>query len=355
MVDTLEIQVQKVKKSRISQVDPAHLSFGKEFSDHMFVMDYEGDEWINAKIIPYGNVQFSPALSALHYGQTLFEGLKAHRSDNGDVLLFRPLENLKRLNRTAERMCMPAVPEDIFMAGLVQLLKLDKEWVFANEGCSLYIRPMMFATDESLGVKASKNYRFIILTSPSGPYFMEPLRLKIETGFSRACEGGVGYAKVAGNYGASLFPTKQAQEAGYHQLLWTDSKEHKYIEESGMMNVMFVIGDTLVTPTLDSNTILVGKTRDTIIQIAKDWGMKVEEKRLLVSEVLDAIKAGNLKEAFGVGTAATVAPVAVIGFSGKDHSLPPVTDQSFSKKISRYINDYRSGRIPDKHNWLLKI
>ena len=355
MTDTLMIDIQKTKHSRIDEISAKDLQFGKHFSDHMFITEYEDGVWHNPRIVPFGPIPMSPTISALHYGQAIFEGMKAHKNDQGEVLIFRPLENHKRLNSSAKRMCMPEIPENLFMEGMLQLLRLDSAWVLPDEGCSLYLRPFMFAIDEFLGVRTSNTYRFMILTSPAGSYYKEPVRMKIETKFARAIEGGVGFTKAAGNYGVSLYPAKLAQEEGYHQIIWTDAKEHKYVEEAGMMNVMFVIGDSLVTPSLSTHTILAGKTRDTIIQIARDWNMKVEERKISVQEIIDAHKDGILKEAFGAGTAATVAHICVIGHEGRDYDIPVGDDKSFSKRVAAHLTNIRKGRVEDIHQWTMKV
>ena len=354
MLETATIEIQKTKQSRLSELDADNMPFGKHFSDHMFVVDYRDGEWQLPKIIPYGNMQLSPAMSALHYGQSIFEGMKAHKNSAGDVLLFRPLYNHERFNQSAERMCMPHIPEKLFMDGLVQLLQLDSGWVLAKEECSLYIRPVMFATDEFIGVRESQTYRFVIFTCPVGPYYKNPVKVLIETKYARAFEGGIGFTKAAANYGVSLYPTRLAHEKGYQQLIWTEAKEHKYIEESGVMNVMFVIGDTLITPALN-NTILPGKTRDSILTIAKDWKMKVEERKVSVEEIIAAFQNGSLKEAFGVGTAATVAQIITIGYNGKDYQLPATDDNAFFKRVANHLTDIRKGKAADIHNWIYKV
>lgn len=341
--------------SRINEINPKDLPFGKHFSDHMFVCEYMDGEWKNARIIPYGPLPMPPSISALHYGQAIFEGMKAHRIDSGDVALFRPLENWKRINASAERMCMPSIPENIFMEGLLQLVRLDSNWVLKEDGCSLYIRPVMFSIDEALGVKASSSYRFVILTSPTGAYYKDPVKMKIETNYARACEGGVGFTKAAGNYGVSLYPAKLAQQQGYAQVIWTDARDHEYFEEAGMMNVMFVINNTLITPSVANNTILTGITRDSLLTLARDWNMKVEERKVSVKEVLDAITAGTLTETFGVGTAATVALISAIGYNGKDYAIPAVTPDCFSLKAANHLMNVRKGRTADTHNWLVRI
>ncbi|HEY1025033.1 MAG TPA: aminotransferase class IV, partial [Sphingobacteriaceae bacterium] len=243
MTDILNIEVNRTLNSRLQTTDFNNLPFGRSFSDHMFVADYEGGEWKNFQIVPFGDIIISPAAATLHYGQAIFEGIKAFKQVNGNISIFRPLKNFERFNISADRMAMPAVPEEIFMGGMTQLIGFDKEWVPSNEGSSLYVRPFMFATDPILGVHASDNYKFIIITCPSGAYYSKPLKVKIETQYSRAAEGGVGYAKTAGNYARSLYPTRLAQQQGYDQLNWTDAKNHQYIEESGTTNVMFVIND----------------------------------------------------------------------------------------------------------------
>jgi branched-chain amino acid aminotransferase len=290
----------------------------------------------------------------LHYGQAIFEGMKAYKNEKGDINLFRPLENFKRLNISAVRMAMPEVPEEIFMGGLTELLKLDKAWVPSSETGSLYIRPFIIATDEAIGVKASETYKFIIITCPAGKYYSEPIKVMVETNYFRAVEGGVGFVKAAGNYGRSLFPTKLAQQKGYQQVIWTDAKTHSYVEESGTMNLMFVIDNILITPAT-SDTILAGVTRDSILQLAREWGMMVEERKVSIKEIFDAHKNGKLQEAFGVGTAATIAHIVTIGYEGKDYNLPPIESRKFSPRIDQALRDIRKGRVEDKFRWILKV
>ncbi len=257
MTSTFQIEINKIAKSRVTEYDVNNVPFGKCFSDHMFVAEYSDGKWQKAAISPYGDILQSYAMSALHYGQAIFEGMKAYKNDKGEVSLFRPLENFNRLNKSAVRMAMPEVPEEIFMGGLLELLRLDSAWVPSSETGSLYIRPFIIATEEAIGVKASETYKFIIITCPAGKYYSEPIKVLVETNYFRAVHGGVGYVKAAGNYGRSLFPTKLAQQKGYQQVIWTDSETHQYVEESGTMNLMFVIGDTVLTPAL-SDTILSG-------------------------------------------------------------------------------------------------
>jgi branched-chain amino acid aminotransferase len=296
----------------------------------------------------------SPASPAIHYGQAIFEGLKAHRGQNDDVLVFRPLDNLKRLNISAERMALAEVPEDVFMDGMIKLIDLDRAWIPRGQGSSLYIRPFLFSADEYIGIRPSVDFTFMIITSPSGAYYSQPLKVKIETKYTRAVEGGTGYAKAAGNYAGAIHPTRLAQEKGYHQLIWTDGKKHEYIEESGTMNVMFVIGDTLVTPAL-SDSILAGITRDSVLTIARHWGMKVEERKVAVKELVDNLENGTVKEAFGVGTAATIARIDVIGYDGKDYQLPPADKHSFADKVYVEMDGIKRGIKDDPFKWIYKL
>lgn len=354
VAEELQIRVEKTGHSRLPEVDIYNTKFGHRFSDHMFVADFKDGEWRDSRIVPFEKILMSPATSVLHYGQAIFEGMKAYKTDKGEVLLFRPWDNAERFNRSATRLCMPTVPKELFMEALSRLISLDNAWIPASDGSSLYIRPVMFSTDEFIGVKPSDSYKFIIISSPSGVYYKEPIRVKVETHYTRACEGGTGSAKAAGNYAASLYPAKLGQQKGYHQLIWTDAKEHKYIEESGTMNVMFVIGDTLVTPALH-DSILAGITRDSVLTIARDWGMKVEERKISVDEIIDAHKNGTLKSAFGVGTAATIIQIITICHNGVDYQLPPVEQREFSNKVSKYLNEIRRGKTTDKFGWMMKL
>jgi branched-chain amino acid aminotransferase len=293
-------------------------------------------------------------MMSIHYGQAIFEGMKAYRSKKGEVLVFRPEENMKRFNKSALRMCMPEVPEEIFLGGLKQLIQLDNAWVPEKEGCSLYIRPFMFATDEYVGVSPSTTYKFIIFLCPVGSYYSKPLRVRVETEYIRAAKGGVGFAKNAGNYGGSLYPTIEANKAGYDQIIWTDAATHQYVEEAGTMNLMFIINGALVTaPTGD--TILDGVTRKSVIQIAQDWGVEVQERLLSVKELVEGISSGAVTEAFGAGTAAVIAPIQTIGFEGKDYELPARKDVDFSAKVFKEISQIRLGEIADTRGWIYKI
>jgi len=352
--DSLAVTVHKTSHSRINELDFDHLAFGKVFSDHMFMADYKDNHWGDAQILPYGPVAMSPSTSALHYGQAIFEGMKAYKNDKGEISLFRPLDNHKRINISADRMCMPNIPQDLFLEGLKQLVNLDKDWVPTADGSSLYIRPFIIGTDEFIGVKPSDTYRFYIFTSPSGAYYSHPVKVLVETNFIRAVEGGVGYVKASGNYGRSLFPTKLAQQRGYDQIIWTDARNHRYLEESGTMNLMFVIDDVLITAPL-GDTILAGITRDSVLTLARDWKVKVQERKISIDEVIDAHKKGTLDEAFGTGTAATIAHISQIGFEGRDYILPDTRGRIFSHRVSKELDNIRKGRAKDVHNWMYKI
>ena len=354
MTETLNIVTEKIQNSRISEVDFNNIPFGKVYTDHMFVADYKDKEWKNLKIKPYENIRISPASPAIHYGQSIFEGMKAYKDESGSALVFRPLDNWKRMNISGERMCMPFIPEEIFMEGLNSLIDLDRNWIPAKDGSSLYIRPFLFSADEYVGIKPSDNWTFMIILCPVGSYYSTPVKVKIETHYTRAVAGGTGYAKAGGNYGGAIYPAKLAQDKGYHQLVWTDGIEHKYIEESGTMNVMFVIDDTLVTPALN-DSILAGITRDSVLALARNWGMKVEERRIAVDELIAALKAGRVKEAFGAGTAATIAHIELIGHEDKDYTLPPISERKFANKVLAELEGIKRGKLKDKFEWVYKI
>jgi branched-chain amino acid aminotransferase len=347
---TSGIAVERIKKSGIDQVDFNSLDFGKHISDHMVVADFSKGKWSTPAIMPYGEMRMSPAILSLHYGQAVFEGMKAFRMKNGDINIFRPEKHLDRFNKSLERMCMPTISEEMWMSSLRALIEIDHQWVPDGEG-SLYIRPHMFASEARLGVKVSDQYKFVILTCPVGPYQIKPYRLKVESHFVRTAEGGTGFAKCAGNYGGAFYPTQMAREEGFDQVLWTDSKEHKYIDEVGMMNVMFVLNGNLVTPQL-STAILDGVTRDSILTLAKEISsFKVEERKISIDEIEQAFAKGTLTEAFGTGTAAVVAPIAVININGKDYQIPAAGATSFQQQVKRKLQNIRVGVEPDKYNW----
>jgi len=354
MVDILKIDIDRVKRSRLPETDFANLPFGKVYTDHMFIADYKNGEWKNSRIIPYGHIQMSPATPAIHYGQSIFEGMKAYCGPEGETLIFRPLDNWSRLNISAERMCMPYISEDLFMDGLATLLDLDKAWVPKIEGSSLYIRPFLFSADEYIGIRPSQDFTFMIILSPAGPYYAAPVKVKIETHYTRAVAGGTGFAKAGGNYGGAIYPTRLAQEQGYDQLIWTDGKDHKFIEESGTMNVMFVINDVLITPAL-SDSILAGITRDSVLKLAALWGMKVEERKISVREIVEGLEKDEITEAFGVGTAATIAHIQTIGYAGKNFDLPPVAERKFANMVYVELDKIKRGLHPDPFGWVMKL
>ena len=347
-------KITQVEQSRVNELDPNNIVFGTLFTDHMLVADCVNGVWQKPEILPYGNIAYNPALASLHYGQSIFEGMKAFRNVNDEVVMFRPQENFKRFNISAERMCMTPVPEEIFMDGLNKLLKLDATWVPEGEDNSLYLRPFMFASDVYLGVRPSYNYRFMIIMSPANKYYAEPPKVKIETEFIRAAAGGVGYAKCAGNYAASLYPAKLAQEQGYTQLLWTDAQTHTKFEESGTMNVFFVKNGKLLTPKT-STTILKGITRDSLITIARDTGYQVSEQDVYVKDIVEGIKDGSVTEVFGAGTAVVVSPFSGIGFEDEDITLPEINGQSISSILKLKLDGIRKGKIEDTHGWVYKV
>ena len=343
------IQVQKSSRSRIGEVDFSKLEFGKFPTDHMFLAEYKNGEWQNARIVPFGDLTLSPFALALHYGQTIFEGMKAFRMADGNISIFRPEKNHARFNLSAQRMCMPEVPKDLFIEALHQFVALDQQWIPKTEGSSLYLRPFMFATEARLGVKAADEYYFMVVASPVGPYYSQPVKVKVETEYVRAAEGGTGHAKCGGNYGASLYPAMLAKKAGFDQVLWTDAKDHSHIEESGTMNVMFRFGDVIVTPSL-SSSILDGVTRDSILAIAEDMGYGVEERAVTVAELEKRLQDGSCKEAFGAGTAALVAPIEYIDIHGEMYRLN-IEQDALMYQIKKRLNEIRLGVVEDTFGW----
>ena len=349
----MEFPIERTVKSKLSETDFSHLPFGKIFSDHMFQADFNGKEWVNVGIKPYQPLMIDPSSAVLHYGQSIFEGMKVYRSDKDEMLFFRPLENYKRMQRSAVRLSMPSIPEEIFMEGLFRLVDLDTEWVPGGDGNSLYIRPVFFATDPVIGVRPSENYTFLIITSPTGAYYTDELKVRIEKTYSRASRSGTGYAKAAGNYAGALYPTQLAQQAGYNQVIWTDAATNTKVEESGTMNLMFVINGVLVTPSLSPSK-LAGITRDSVMEIASHWGMKVEDRDVFVEEVVAALRDGSLTEAFGTGTAANIAPISVIAHEGEDFRVPFAGPESFAARALKFLNDLKAGRVEDTFGWIVK-
>lgn len=350
----MDITITRTNFSRVGEVNFSDLPFGHTFSDHMFVADYEDGEWKDFRIEPFHHFSMHPASMVFHYGQAIFEGMKASKMMDGTPALFRPELHAARMNASARRMCMPDFPEDVFVEALHKLVDLDQAWIPPQEGSALYIRPTMIATDEFIGVKPSNTYRFFIITGPVGPYYPKPVKLLAETKYVRAVRGGTGEAKAAGNYAGAMLPAKLAQDKGYDQVLWLDSREFKYIQESGTMNVFFVIDGKVITPPL-YGTILKGVTRDCAIQILKDEGYEVEEYPLTIDEVVDAWKNGVLQEAFGAGTAAVVSPVAEIAYKDLTMKLPPAEEQHIGALVKKTINGLRSGVIEDTRGWVVPV
>jgi branched-chain amino acid aminotransferase len=305
-------------------------------------------------MVPYGPLEMSPSISALHYGQSIFEGFKAHWLANERIALFRPRENFARLNRSAERLAMPDIPESLFLDGIAELVRLDREWVPRTEGAGLYIRPIYFGTDEGLVVRPSATYRFVVFTCPVGQYFAEPLRLLVEEHFVRAFPGGTGFTKAAGNYAGSLLAGRLAQEQGFHNVVWLDGQTRKLVEESGLMNIFFVIDGKAITPPL-SGTILPGVIRDSVITLLREMNVKVDERPIGIEDVVSAHKDNSLSEAFAVGTAATVAPIEMIRYRTHDVRLPAKIQQSLAARIREKLVAIRTGRQPDVHGWLMEI
>ncbi|MBI5856884.1 MAG: branched-chain amino acid aminotransferase [Sphingobacteriales bacterium] len=354
MVAAMDISIRKAERSKLQDMNLDNLPFGKYFTDHMLEADYENGEWKNVEIKPYQPLLLNPSVAALHYGQAIFEGIKAYKDKDGNAYIFRPHDNYNRFNISAERMQMPQLPEEIFMEGMKQLVALDKSWIPTKEDHSLYIRPFMFSSDEVIGVRPSDNYKFLIILSPTGPYYNAPMRIYVEEKYVRAVPGGVGFAKAAGNYGAAMYATAQAKKIGYDQVLWTDAFEHKYVQEIGTMNVFFIIGSTAFTPSLEQGTILDGVTRQSSITLLKEMGFAVEEKQLNIDDIIDAYKAGLLYEVFGTGTAATISLIKELRY--KDFVMHfDVASWQTAPLLKKWLTDIREGRREDKYNWMLKV
>lgn len=354
MIATMDISIIKAERSKLQDMNFDNLPFGRFFTDHMLEADYEGGEWKNIEIKPYQPLLLNPSVTALHYGQAIFEGIKAYKDSNGNPYIFRPYDNYRRFNISAERMQMPEIPEELFMEGLRQLISLDKNWIPQKHDYSLYIRPFMFASDEVIGVKPSEKYKFLIILSPTGPYYSAPMRIYVEEKYVRAVEGGVGYAKAAGNYGASMYATAQAKKKGYDQILWTDAYEHKYVQECGMMNVFFIIGNKAITPDLTHGTILDGVTRQSTITLLKEMGYNIEERPLGIDEIIEAYKAGLLHEVFGTGTAATISLIKELRY--KDFEMKfDVEKWKAGPTVKTWLIDIREGKREDKYGWMWKV
>jgi branched-chain amino acid aminotransferase len=347
------MKIELIKNSKIASVDFNNLPFGSVYSDHMFECDFKDGAWQTPSIKPYSPIVLDPSAKIFHYGQSIFEGMKAYKDANENVLLFRPLDNCKRLNKSAERLVIPQIPEDIFMDGLKKLLEIDNSWIPTNEGSSLYIRPFMFASGNGFHASPADAYKLVICTAPSGAYFGGKVKVLIEEKYARAANGGVGFAKAGGNYAAQFYPTKLAIDKGYNQVIWTDDNTHEYIEEAGAMNIFVRIHDTLITsPT--SDRILDGITRKSIIQIAKDAGIDVEVRKITVSEVIAAAQSGSLKEMFGAGTAAVISPIAGFGYKDTEFELP-VLENPFATSLKKQITDIQTNKVEDPYGWRMML
>lgn len=348
-----DIEIIKTKTSKINEVDFDNLKFGSVFSDHMLECNFKDGKWQTPKVLPYQPIVLDPSAKIFHYGQSIFEGMKAYKDVDENVWLFRPLDNFKRLNISAKRLAIPELPENYFMDGLKALLEVDQDWIPKNEGSSLYIRPFVFASGNGFHASPADEYKFIICTAPSGAYFAGEIRVLIEEKYSRSANGGVGFAKAGGNYAGQFYPTQLAIEKGYQQVIWTDDNTHEYIEEAGAMNIFIRINDTLITgPT--SDRILDGITRKSIIELAKKEGINVEVRKITVTEVVEAAKNGSLKEMFGAGTAAVISPIAGFGYKDADYELPKL-DDTYASFLKKSITDIQTNKAEDTFGWRYKV
>ncbi|MEG0570247.1 MAG: branched-chain amino acid aminotransferase [Oscillospiraceae bacterium] len=352
----MEIKIEKSTNLKVKPQDESKLGFGKYFTDHMFIMDYNPENgWFDPRIVPYGPIALDPSATCFHYGQEVFEGLKAYKNENGEILLFRPEENFKRLNVSNERLCIPKIDIDFAIEALKKLINIEKDWIPTSEGTSLYIRPFIIGCEPVLGVHPAGAYKFIIILSPVGAYYatgLNPINIFVEPHYVRAVRGGIGYAKTGGNYAASL--KAQEEATGFSQVLWLDGVEQKYIEEVGAMNVFFVIGDEIVTPELQGS-ILPGITRKSCIEILKSWGLKVSERRLSIDEVSKAAANGELKEMFGTGTAAVISPVGELQYKDQKIIINNGEIGSLSMRLYNELTGIQWGKIEDKFAWSVKI
>ncbi|MCZ0954965.1 MAG: branched-chain amino acid aminotransferase [Rhodospirillaceae bacterium] len=353
----IEIPVTRVERPKPRPLDD-QLGFGQVFTDHMFLMDGAGDTgWSGPRIVPYGPLDLEPATVVLHYAQSVFEGLKAYRGHDDAVRLFRPARNIARFNRSAARLCVPPIDSDLFLAALRQLVGVDRDWVPRAPGTSLYIRPVAFARDPDLHVRPSRTYQFFIILSPVAAYYAEgfnPLRIRVEDRYARSVRGGTGAAKTAGNYAGSLLAGEEAQKDGFAQVLWLDGIQQRYIEEVGSMNIAFVIGDELVTPPV-TGTLLEGVTRESVLQLARDYGMRVAERPVTIAELLTAARDGSLREAFGTGTAAVISPVGELAYKGERIRVQDGGAGPLSQRLFNDLSDIQRGRRPDRHGWMVPV
>ena len=350
---TKKLDIQKVATSRIHDVDFTNLVFGKTFTDHMFECDFKDGAWQTPTIKPYGPMMISPGAKVFHYGQAVFEGMKAYKDDNDDVFLFRPNQNIERINKSSKRMAIPEFPVDVFMNALHTLVGMDKDWIQKGEGNSLYLRPFAVATEVGVSASPSNEYKFMILMAPVQAYYKGAVKVLIAEKFSRSASGGVGAVKAAGNYGAQFYPTSLAQEKGFQQIIWTDSNEHKYLEEAGTMNVFFRINDTLITAPV-SDRILDGVTRKSILEMAKFNGIQTQVRKLTVDELMEAEKQGSLKEIFGAGTAAVVSLISHFGYKDNVYELPQV-EHSYASSFKKQLMDLQYNKSQDPFGWRVEV
>lgn len=352
-MDISSIKFTPVQHSKINTVDFDNLTFGRVFSDYMFECEYKDGAWQTPEIKPYAPLTIDPSARVFHYGQAVFEGMKAYKDDNDELFLFRPLDNHKRINLSAERLAIPAFPEDLFMKGLQELLKLEKNWIKKGIGNSLYIRPFIIATEPAISASPSNEYKFMIICSPAQSYYSGEVRVLFAEEYSRSANGGVGFAKAAGNYAAQFYPTSLAHKKGYQQIIWTDASTHEYLEEAGTMNIFFRIGNTLVT-TPTNDRILDGITRKSLIQLAEDNDIEVDVRRVSVAEIKEAASKGELKEIFGTGTAAVINPIAGFEHSGDKFELPKL-ENSYASFFKEKLINIQYNKSEDKHGWRVKV
>ncbi|MGB0863108.1 MAG: branched-chain amino acid aminotransferase [Saprospiraceae bacterium] len=345
------IDINLTDASKVSEVDFNNIPFGKVFSDHMFMADYEDGEWKNFEIVPFQPLNLYPSAIVLHYAQTIFEGMKVMKNPAGEPVLFRPEMHSQRLNRSARRMAMPELPEDLFLQALTELISIDHNWIPNTPDSALYVRPFMIANDQFIGVRPSETYKFIIFTAPVGAYYSKPVKLWATDKYVRAIEGGTGFAKAGGNYAASLLPQREAQAQGFDQVMWLDGIEHKYIHECGTMNLFFVIDGVVVTPSLDAGTVLAGITRNSFIHLLKARGYEVQERPITIDELVEATKTGKVQDVFGAGTAAVVAPVESVHYKGVTYEFPEMEGRKISKQLKIDLNEVRSGQSEDTFGW----
>ncbi|SNR17300.1 branched-chain amino acid aminotransferase [Tenacibaculum jejuense] len=353
MSSSSNIKVTPIQNSKIDSVDFNNLSFGTVFTDYMFECEYKDGEWQTPEIKPYGNISVAPSARVFHYGQAVFEGMKAYKDENDDIFLFRPEENFKRINKSSSRLAIPEFPKEYFMDGLAQLLNLEKDWIKKGKGNSMYIRPFVIATQPAISASPANEYKFMIILSPAQAYYAGEVRVLIAEEYSRAADGGVGFAKAAGNYAAQFYPTKLAHEKGFQQIIWTDANTHEYLEEAGTMNVFFRINDKLVTAP-NNDRILDGITRKSVIQLAQDNNIEVEVRRVSVAEIKEAANNNTLLEIFGTGTATVINPIIGFSHKGASYDLPKI-ENSYASLFKEKLTNIQYNLADDPHNWRLKI